>query len=611
MRLFIIGLISFLTTGFSAIASGSVFLMTEGHSGGINALSISRDTSMLLSASADKSAVLRRLSNAEYVNTIYPPAGEGMNGTLFACALGEEFAALSGWTEHNDIYIHKLSGEMLKRISGLPDVVLRLRLSPNGTVLAAALGTGGFRLYETQDFGQIGAFSSPAACLSVDVNDDKMAAATFSDGHLSLFDAGYGTRKSRKYRKAELPEIFFVRGGKRLLLCKSDGLELIDLSLKVRASLNSTGEVEKAALAAQGQGLYTVEEEGGSRFVYKYSFGANSLESEGRLFELPAELSALVDDGSGLWVAFVDKGLVKYSYNSELLHLPEPYEAEEDIFALSRLYELGIRPVLPNIDERDDIDKYERQLRSFESMLWLFDIGGDKVYVSDWGAGRLNAEGDVLWLTRSALSAYKADVSEDKRVLALLSHSGTLRLLNTENGEEIISLYSVGSSALAVSTAGYYEVFGDIDDRLRLRRHRSYEQADEIVPITVGYKGRFEKDTLYELTLRYASVDRALEQIKNSKLKKEYIAELTAELQRKRRYPLSLRRREIEGDVKLELKIARDGSLAECIVLNEDELYKRLTEEALETVRRVFPRPEIVFTDKVLKVRVTLRYKLE
>src|SRR5262245_9889472 len=110
-----------------------------------------------VTASHDKTARVWEVARERQLVVLRPPQDVGNEGKLYAVALSPDGAvvAVGGWTgwdwdKETTIYLFdRASGRLLRRLSGLPNVVNHLAFSPNGRWLAASLwGANGVRIFK-------------------------------------------------------------------------------------------------------------------------------------------------------------------------------------------------------------------------------------------------------------------------------------------------------------------------------------------------------------------------------------------------------------------------------------------------------------------------------
>jgi len=165
-------------------------------------ISTDADGKYLLSCSDDKTARLWDAETGTLLNTFRIPIGRSTEGEIFACALSPDgtIAALGGstgfeWENRYCIYLLRTkTGEIFRRIKGLPKAIYDLEFSPGGQWLAAGLGGGnGVRIYDTRNWNEYRklagfntsinkiAFNSAGKGLAVVSNDQK----------IRLYNAGF------------------------------------------------------------------------------------------------------------------------------------------------------------------------------------------------------------------------------------------------------------------------------------------------------------------------------------------------------------------------------------------------------------------------------------
>ena len=151
-----------------------------------------------VTASDDKTARIWEVASGRLLRVLRPPIGPGNEGKLFAMAISPDGAvvAAAGWTgydwnQQSHIYLlDARSGQLLRRLNGLPNVINHLAFSPDGRWLAATLwGKNGVRVWDWRQGG--------SALADSRYGDDSYGASWSTDGRLvvSSFDG-----KLRLYR---------------------------------------------------------------------------------------------------------------------------------------------------------------------------------------------------------------------------------------------------------------------------------------------------------------------------------------------------------------------------------------------------------------------------
>ena len=90
----------------------------------------------------------------------------------------------------------------------------------------------------------------------------------------------------------------------------------------------------------------------------------------------------------------------------------------------------------------------------------------------------------------------------------------------------------------------------------------------------------------------------------------DYLALIMRRLEEKKVYPMSVRKRGIEGDVSLYFVVKTDGSLA-ALPQAESAAHPFLAQAALETVKSASPFPVLEGSAGDFPVRMVMRYQLE
>jgi WD40 repeat protein len=126
------------------------------HTSWLTSASADRDGRWAVTGSVDKTVRLWSLADGRLERTVRLPAGPGDVGKVFSVAMSPDGALIAAggwarWTEgdrQEQIYLYdRATGALVRRIEGLPNVVDRLVFSPDGSRLAAVMGSGGLRVY--------------------------------------------------------------------------------------------------------------------------------------------------------------------------------------------------------------------------------------------------------------------------------------------------------------------------------------------------------------------------------------------------------------------------------------------------------------------------------
>lgn len=134
---------------------------TTMHTASVNKVSVDGNGSIFLTVSDDKTAKLWDIKSGELLRTFRVPITEvGSEGQLYAGALNFDgtLVAVAGytgyeWDKLNSVYIFNAeNGNMIERLSGLPNVINDIKFSHNGLYLGVALAQdNGIRIYKNEN----------------------------------------------------------------------------------------------------------------------------------------------------------------------------------------------------------------------------------------------------------------------------------------------------------------------------------------------------------------------------------------------------------------------------------------------------------------------------
>ena len=219
-------------------------LNTPMHFAPVRRISADAAGKLVLTASDDRTARLWDGESGELLRILRPPAGEGHEGKLYACALSADggLAAVGGWTQagysgsgnHNIYLFDTATGDMVQRLSGLGDVILDLEFHSGGTLAAALGGTEGIRIWRPSSGGYPLAArdtgygdSSHGIAFS---HDGRLASVSY-DGYIRLYDDDFQLAEKRRAQGGSEPySAAFSPDGSRLAVGYADSprVEVLD-----------------------------------------------------------------------------------------------------------------------------------------------------------------------------------------------------------------------------------------------------------------------------------------------------------------------------------------------------------------------------------------------
>jgi WD40 repeat protein len=234
------------------------YLILKGlfHTAPIRQMAMDARETVLVTASEDKTLRVWEPRTLACLRVLRPPVGPGDCGKLYAVALSPDghTVVASGFTRDPEGGGHRLyvmdvrDGRLIREIPGLPQVVNRLSLSPDGATVVVHLGERmGLRRYRLADGAEVGRdplFGGPSYAGAFAA--DGRFAATSEDGFIRVYGPDFHLlAKARTPGKSPFG-VAFSPDGTTLALGYADGVRVDLLSAK---TLFPAGKVDTAGCA--------------------------------------------------------------------------------------------------------------------------------------------------------------------------------------------------------------------------------------------------------------------------------------------------------------------------------------------------------------------------
>lgn len=541
------------------------------HTAPINRIGADRAGRWLLTASDDKTARLWDLQDGRLAQTYRPPIGPGNEGKLYAGALSPDgrWVAVGGWgggwDESDYILIFdRASGRLLRRLTGLPQVVKQLVFSPDGTWLAAGLGgKSGLRLWRTGSWERVGEdrdFGGNVYGLDFSADSQRLA-ATSEDGDLRLYRLAPELHRLARV-KAPGGEPTGIRFGPdgRLAVgyydhTRADVLNADDLSLDVTpdlagmrdGSLSSVAWSGRRLLAGgtwgdQGSPLRTWPETGHGR-------PSNWLAGQSTLMDLAQLPEGAVAWGSAdpAWGVLDDMGRTRLSLTPASADLRSNREG----FRLSAAghqvrfgYENnGKSPVVFDLAQRRFLPENSAGLASprtegLDVRAWKNDkkptLNGRPLALlpheksrslaiapdaerfalgTEWRLRLYAGDGRELWQQAAPGVAWAVNIPASNTLVVVAYGDGTIRWHRLSDGRELLALFPHADRKRWVlwTPSGYYAASPGGEDLIGWHVNNGRDAAADLFPAS-RFRERFNRPDVIDRILSTLDEDQALRQ---------------------------------------------------------------------------------------------------
>lgn len=247
-------------------------LETGMHTAPIWGISVDAKEKYLVTSSDDKTVRVWDLGSGRLLRVLRPPIGPDDEGKLYSVAISPDgrtvacggHTLLGASSGHATIYIFdRGTGRLLRRLTGLPNVIHHLAFSSDGKYLAC--GSGGVRVFSMPDYKLV--FKDADYGQSsywVDFNQHGRMATVCFDGYIRLYDKGFRKIAQKKAPGGSRPySAVFSPDGTRIAVGFDDSVKVNVLSVNDLSLLYSPdtsgldyGNVGNVCWSKDGRYLY-------------------------------------------------------------------------------------------------------------------------------------------------------------------------------------------------------------------------------------------------------------------------------------------------------------------------------------------------------------------
>ena len=523
-------------------------LETGMHTAIINRIATDRDGRWAVTAADDKTARIWDLSGDMPPVVLRPPQDMGNAGKLYAVAMSPDGTrvAVGGWAgkqeEEDSIYVFdRISGQLLRRISGLPNVIHHLAWSADGRWLAASLGgKSGLRLYDAvsgEEVGRDADYSSSSYSVHFSPDSQRLV-ATCEDGRVRLYalDSGRlrrllsiepdGGRDPLDARFAPDGRTIAVGFADSTVVQVLDAITLAEVARPATTGVES-GNLGSLAWSADGRHLYaagrwavsnkhpvriwTVGDWSRYRDVPltnntvmslaplprgRLLFAAGNpawgvLDPDGHIrLRRDGSIADFRDQTAALQLS-ADGGRVRYGY--------EPRGQDARIFDLKARILLDNAPTLDsartkapglrieNWENRPDPSANGRplELKKYETSRCLAVAADGRHFVlgADWSLRLYDRDGKELWHQAVPGTVWAVNLSADGRFVVAAYGDGTIRWHRFADGREILALFPHADRKrwIAWTPEGYFDASPGAENLMGYHLNQGIDREGEFV----------------------------------------------------------------------------------------------------------------------------------
>jgi WD40 repeat protein len=571
----------------------------EMHTAITRRISTDRAGKYILTASEDKTARLWDASNGQLLKIYRIPIAKNNEGKIYSCALYPDGskAVLGGWTgyewdEAESIYVIDVqTGEIIKRLKDIPDVINDLEISADGTYIAAGMADGSVYIYNASTLELVKKLTvSDATINNIAFGPDGRLAAVAYDSKIKLYDKNFNLVKEAvsTVSKKVYTVAFNPKGG-TLAVGYTDAItiELRDANtLAVIGQPDIKGVEEgdplnKLCFSADGNyliagGLARIDDDANMIYARIYSNGGKGTYSDVPLFSsavfdikpLPDGKMAILSGFPALAVMDVKKNVLwtrqasnnKYAAVNKS-HFKVSFDAKN--IGLTPTGKTAFTFDLENRQVIDEAADYEPPtdkshgtvvtdwsanyapkvnghdvdfLKSNERNLSV-DISGsgkEVAYGSDFSINLTDDLGKVIWENEGIpATAWAVNIAANEKVVVAALDDGTIRWYRLNDGKELLAFFIDADKKkwILFTPTGYYDASPGAEDLLGWHINNGPDKVPFFYPLSNFKEKYYRPDVIDEILNVYYEGDAI--RLANQKSNKKPPTNVTQDIRQK------------------------------------------------------------------------------